>query len=186
MEHEKFAELRDKILQPLAVRLIAKWPGLALRDAWASRIEDNYDECRRNIRSAMLSQFLPDPSLRIDRHKVAASVAWAILRAIPFTFAGNAIGGRLATEHLAFYAAIAVVASFGRSEAEKAGNTSLAVLYAAPFRFPLSTDGPYTEHTLKMLYQARPDGLNPFMMSNLLFVIEQYHLEVTRKATATS
>lgn len=178
MNGEKFGEIEAAILRPLAARLTGKWPGLELKEGWGLIVSDQYEECRRHIRGRMRRAGVAEGDLRIDRHKVGAALAWAILRAMPFTYAGRALGGRFATEHLAFYAAIAVVVSFGRTEAARNSDAALMARYQSPFRFPPADDGPYLEHTLKMLHESRADGINPFMLANLLFVLEQYHLAV--------
>lgn len=180
MDHATFAALHANILEPESTRISGQWPGVALKDGWAARIEEQYEEARRIIRTEMRRIGQADEDLRIDRHKVGSATAWAILRALPFTYSGLLVGGRFANEELAFRAAIGVLISFGYTEARKAGNDELMRRYKSPFRFPLSSDGPYREHILKVLHLMRQgNSLNLFVFSNLLFVLEQYHLAVT-------
>lgn len=186
MEQGKFQELEWTILSPLATKLTNLWPGLSLKTNWSNRIEEQYEEARRLIRGAMRRDGIPDDEIRIDRHKVGAALIWAILRALPFSYDGKTIGGRFSNEYLAFHSAIAVVVSFGKTEANKAGNQALAAKYAATFQFPIANhDATYVEHTMKLLYNSR-QNIDFFMLANLLFVLEQYHLAVNQPTAAAA
>jgi hypothetical protein len=180
LDQNTFDRLRESVLVPAANKIIKAWPGVILKTEWESRVQDQYEEARRFMRAEMMRMDKDEANLRIDRHKVGAACAWSILRALPFTYSGNLVGGRFANEEMAFHCAIACVVSWGLSEATKRGNNELAARYRKPFKIPTSSDGPYLEHFHKMLYQMRPESMpNLFLLSNLLFVLEQYHLAVT-------
>jgi len=179
LDRETFSHLHDKILLPLTARINKQCPDALLKTEWASRVEDQYEEARRFIRTEMRRMDKNDSELKIDRHKVGAAMAWAILRALPFQYFGSQVAGRFANEDMALKAGIGVVISFGKSDALKMKDEQLANRYSKPFIFPESSDGPYREHALKMLYQLRSShAQNLFLLSNLFFVLEQYHLAV--------
>jgi hypothetical protein len=186
LDHTTFQAILANTLEPQSQKVIGKYPGLILKNDWETRVEEQYEEARRIIRTEMRRLNQPDDELRIDRHKVGAAIAMAILRALPFTYTGLLVGGRLANEDFSFRAAIGVVVSFGYTEAKKADDKELMRRYKTPFLFPPSSDGPYREHILKVFYLLRQgQTINLFLLSNLLFVLEQFHLATTSTLSHT-
>lgn len=116
--------------------------------------------------------------VRIDRHKIGATMAVAILKTTPMILeAGEeesiSLRCRLANEILAFGAALNILISFLNARARQDhDNTMLAFLNNGP-KFPPCNKHGYEMHIYRSFHYAmRSDHLDVFLLAHILFWIE--------------
>ena len=163
---------------------------------WQRGLHDAYEDWRNVAHGLML-----DPSMLIDRHKVAAAMVLAILEFNPLVaHLTNRDGkflilSRLANEVLAFNVGMAMVIEFAIADAEKEKDFTRAKALERPVVFPPSSveGSSYRAQTYRAFYQLRRleririKGDNPLrgvsatenflILSNLFFSLEQYNLQ---------
>ena len=171
MRIEEYEDLRDKIIQPLCDGLLAKYLDLSYSDDWSNRLHREYEQVRTYIRERMRNT--GSETLRIDRHKVGASILIAIIDVRPILVPKSnnmPIAARNCNEAVAFKTGLAVVQSWAKSEAKKHSDNEALAIAKKKFQFPSSDDGLYTEHVYRGLYQAkRENKLDPFRLGQLAF-----------------
>lgn len=179
MDDKVFDGIAENVVLHVGERLRKKYPnaGLDWKDGWRASLRTSYDVLREQIRGQMFAS----PGLndhRIDRHKVAAAFTRAIMEARPLKTSGNepSEGGRLANEALAFLSGVRIVQRFlvNRFKAQREIAEKIATTLV---RFPPANDGDYPVHAYKAFHNAGHAGLNVFVLSNLYFLIESFHLQ---------
>ncbi|MDO8811183.1 MAG: hypothetical protein Q7J38_04040 [Gallionella sp.] len=173
----------NKIAQSVILRvgnsIIANHGELTWRHDWQNCLRPSYESARQAVHDEM-RKFPPVPDHRIDRHKVAAAYTKAIMVSKPLEIKGGtlnpSVGARLANEALAFLSAVRVVQSFlvARFESEPVWATKIR---DTSIRFPPAHDGFYPEHAYKAFRNATLEQYNFFVLANLYFLIESYHLQ---------
>lgn len=119
MKFEDYNNFYDKVILGYINELKdfdSECQALTLNDKAHKKIYSYYEKKRIEIRSAYMS----DASKPIDRHKTAASMMYAILRAKVFTV-NKSIPClpepiRLANEYLAFYVAMNIIEQYKRTD----------------------------------------------------------------------
>lgn len=155
-----------------------------LGDGWLSLLKDAYEDSTKN---AIKSFTKTGASTRLDRHKIAAALLMAILRAQPFILPSHASAVpsryREATALLAIEIGCIVILLFGITEANLTTNPDLAKVYdgSLPDRmFDLPTgngDGNYISQLVKAINFARqadgpiPDGY-ALLLSHVYFLLQ--------------
>ena len=180
----KLREIEEHVVSIIGDKLIKEFPGLAWRQGWKIRIRDSYNTNRTKTHSKMC-EFPHTPDHRIDRHKVAAAYTTAIIKTKPLEVIATtpypSAGARLANESLAFLSAVKIVrdfliARFKGAEEFQGGEEWPDKIATNAITFPLANDGEYPEHMYKALFHAHGE-LNEFILANLYFLIESYHLK---------
>lgn len=179
MDDKAFDGIAEHVVLHVGEKLREKYPnaGLDWKDGWQKGLRASYDVLRDQIRGQMFSS----PGLndhRIDRHKVAAAFTRAIMEVQPLKTSGSepSEGGRLANEALALLSGVRIVQRFlvNRFKAQREIAEKIAT---TPVRFPPANDGEYPVHAYKAFHNAGHAGLNVFVLSNLYFMIESFHLQ---------
>lgn len=179
MEESKFIEIAQSVILPFGNRLIARDKELTWRRDWQDCLQSSYKTARECVHAEM-RKFPPVPNHRIDRHKVAAAYTKAIMESRPLEIIGGtvnpSVSARLANETLAFLSAVRIVQKF---LAERFKNEPLwpDKINGTSIKFPPANDGAYPEHAYKAFHNATPSQLNLFVLANLYFMIESYHLQ---------
>lgn len=134
-------------------------------------------------------EFQEDPLL--DRHKVAACIAGAILRARPMEIRSSSEKNRynllyFCNESLALFSALGIVKSFIRSDSKNVINLDLDLksdFLKAGFLFPEPLHSDYLPWLLFVLQESSQIGFNVLSFSNILYLLETYtfaQLEIIR------
>lgn len=179
MDDKVFDGIVEHVILKIGDRLRKQYPNAQMdwKDGWRESLRSSYKVSREQIRGQMFAS----PGLnehRIDRHKVAAAFTRALIETQPLKTHGKepSEGGRLANEALAFLSGVRIVQRFlvsrfktAREIAEKIATTH--------FHFPPANDGEYPAHVYKAFFNAGHAGLNLFVLSNLYFLIESFHLQ---------
>lgn len=115
---------------------------------------------------------------RIDRHKIAAAVAAAILSVRPIVPGlDTSAGARLANETFAVQAGALVVWYFVLQRIRNEAPEHFTKCKDAGFAFPPTGDENYVAHASKMLYHWRKRGtLGNLVLANLFFLLESFQL----------
>lgn len=151
---------------------------------WDEALYSSYQDWREKTHAHMLHRHMRADG-RIDRHKVAAALMLAILESMPFQFREgaeeNLLSVYLANEILALRVGLHVVLVFLREAAIIAKDTQALFILRRPFVFPSVAPGndDYRLQTYRALYRLResPKFENLLLLSNLLFVLETFHME---------
>ena len=137
-----------------------------------------YERVRKNIKARMDNE-----NCVLDRHKVAAAMAKAIIVTEPIRIKSFLEDGSeetklpaitfLANEVTALHTAISIVQSFRSSQRENGQEIS-----RTPLTLPESSHGnEYDMHLCKAMMYSREEGsFDVFFFANILFMIEQYSL----------
>lgn len=178
MQNEKFNELVAFVVNPIGDGLMRHYSGLCWRTNWEADLYLQYGEMRQSVRSKM--QLAQDAHQRIDRHKIAATFANAILSIRPIIESSEtknpSAGHRLINEALAFLVGGAIVIKFIRNQ-YKNDEIKLGRI-GKEIQFPPANEIAYPEHAYKALWHAKSSNtLDDFLLSNLFFMIESYHLK---------
>lgn len=153
-------------------------------------ISFEYDKFRRfckerHLRSAhvdITANDVKEPEIsRIDRHKIGACIAGAILSAKPLEYTGSDVGRKrisyLANETLALFSALAIVKSFIRSDKESLIQFPGAIkedFLSYGFKFPQPQYDEYLPWLLYLLQESTEIGFNVLSFSNILYLLEVY------------
>ena len=179
MDETKFREIAVNVVSPNGNHLINRHSELIWRRGWQDALQDNYE----NTRSCIHDEMRRYPNIlnhRIDRHKIAAAFTKAIMEVKPLEIKNGmlnpSLGARLANEALAFLTAVRIVRQFLVSRFRNETDWSEKVAFAA-INFPPASEGEYPEHVYKAFFNATHGGLNAFVLANLYFLIESYHLQ---------
>jgi hypothetical protein len=150
-------------------------------------IRKNYAACRDQMKMRMA---LIDPAKkswenqRLDRHKIAAALCWAIVRAVPLdTSKARTANDRAANETVAFTAPLSILMSFAADDARKAGNPTLAGYFDKGPALPVTSDDvSFAVHVTRCLYwhrhrnkEAPPEidkWLDPFQLAIMFYLLE--------------
>lgn len=133
----------------------------------------------------VIHAYMSEPDGRIDRHKVGAAMARAILHVqplilvAPFDERDKTIKntGHFANEILAFHVALSIVQSFILTKANRSNDATTTEVFKDGFVFPPAQHESYDMHTCKALHYAKIEGRSDlFIFANLLFMIESYTL----------
>lgn len=152
------------------------------------------DECKAKHLGASKLATNEETDIRLDRHKVAACIAGAILSASPIEGPNIRQGSSykvsyFANETLALFAALGIVKSFIRSDKENVIELDLKtkeVFLKRGFCFPKPTRDDYLHWLLFMLQESTNIGFNVLSFSNILYLLEihsmsQYKIEELEK-----
>ena len=144
-----------------------------------------YEVFREGIKSEMLN-----PREPMDRHKVGACMAYAILKASPFPVASLSNGSRasrLANELLAFNTAMQIVFDFSKTSALQENDGTTASIFSQAAILPQPTKEPYLVYITRTLYNCRiKKEYNVSLFSNTLFVLEKFHEAQVRERLLTN
>lgn len=127
----------------------------------------------------------------LDRHKVAACIAGAIVSASPLALEGNEPNVRtrlscLANETLAFLSALGIVKSFISSDQGNSIGLDIELkkdFLSQGFIFPSNNKNDYMLWLLFLLQECSKIGFNVLSFSNILYLLEEYtfsQLEIKR------
>lgn len=156
------------------------------------------DECKTKHLGASNLTPAEKAEIRLDRHKVAACIAGAILSASPIEAPNIRQGNSykvsyFANETLALFAALGIVKSFIRSDKDNVielDPKAKALFLKYGFRFPEPTQDDYIPWLLFMLQESANIGFNVLSFSNILYLLEthsisQYKIEELEKRCST-
>lgn len=176
MTRAKFTEIWDKIIKP-KVEEVQNSPHVNLNYRISLLKEKIFE--RYHQLNPIIHTYLPDPSGRIDRHKIASAFIQVIMELKPFSIdIGDeerlAVKYRLVNEILAFYVGISIVYSFIMEDAD-----SNRKIFEKGFLFPKCPHGDYLMYIYENLYYAFSinENFDLFTFANLLFLIEEYTIE---------
>ncbi len=109
---DAFDYLWDRVVHPIMLDIAGEYPGIQIVENVKVRIWRSY--CELNNHASI--QYMNDPSARMDRHKVSACHALAILKVVPFVVDYNKVqeGSRASfcNERLALRVCCSVLATF--------------------------------------------------------------------------
>lgn len=179
MDDVKFREIAASVIMPYGDRLISRYSELIWRPNWQDYLQSTYDAARLCIHAEM-RKFPDILDHRIDRHKIAAAFTKAIMETSPLLIKEGTSrpsdGARLANETLAFLTSVRIVRQILIKRFKDVPGWSEKIADAT-IRFPPATDGDYPEHAYKAFFSATHSSLNFFILANLYFLIESYHLQ---------
>lgn len=187
MQRDKFDDIWDRIIIPLSKRILDRHslPDLDFDKKRSSkqRIYNEYDRTNKQLHRVMCSDG------KTDRHKVAASLAKAILVVRPFTSVYLSLQNKtidisirnakfkrkelLPNEFLAIFTSMTVVANFilssMKSDDRKRSRFTNGLI------FPSCEHGQYDSHLAGAFFVSMNGGstFDCFMYSHLLFLLEQ-------------
>lgn len=151
-------------------------------------VQYEYDNLRRHCKQHLSKNAQSQSGLGgqseplLDRHKVAACIAGAILRARPMDF--DLPSGKshynlsyLCNESLALFSALGIIKSFIRSDSKNVMELDPDLkkdFLAAGFLFPKPVHSDYLPWLLFLLQESFQIGFNVLSFSNILFLLETY------------
>lgn len=197
MNDGKYEEFVGVITAALDKRIKCSPENLFLKKGAEAKIKEFYESCRRQMkqRMALNDKTKPWDQQRLDRHKIAAAICWAVTRAQPIdTAKARTANDRIANETVAFIAPLQILMSFAVNDAEKEGKQVIASYFKNGPALPSTTDGiPFTVHIARCLYwQAHRNSdapldidkwLDPFQLAIMYYMIDVFtSLEGQRKA----
>lgn len=178
IREEKFKHITDVIIPYYGEFLIDRYKELTWRPEWQSCVKDTYETVRLCIHNEMRKE----PTVydhRIDRHKVAAAFTKAIIQVRPLMLkqgiSNPSPGARLANEALAFASSVRISRQFLVRRFKDVPEWSERIAEEA-IKYPPASDGDFIAHAYKAFFNATPGSLNGFILANLYFLIESYHL----------
>jgi hypothetical protein len=190
MSPEKFGEIAENI-EELANAWIAyvktqKHAGsLKLAPAWKCSVSQAYEA---RFKSEFKVASCDDSKGFLDRHKIAAAMAQAVMSSQPLISGFGEKGSltvRDANSLLALETGGVIIFGFGLAEAKLTGNSDLERIYdpAVGFDFPTPGNGnqTYIEHFSNTLRQIN-QKIQPFMLSHVFFLLQR-HFETYRALT---
>ena len=178
MDFSQFEEIVETIIAPTGEDLISKHKVRWATHDWKNNAHNIYESIRKEIRTDMrIDESLGDH--RIDRHKIAAGILFALLKVKPLeptvvTKANPA--ARMANEQLAVLSALKLVLHFVEErlaelpdQLDKISNQEVA--------WPKAQDIHYLLHLCKTVFHAiQHSKYNAYLIANIFFMIEAYHL----------
>jgi hypothetical protein len=142
-------------------------------------LRTEYDQNRSNLRKAM-----KDPEKRIDRHKVASCLTFAIIRHTPISFTvgpGTDLREALLNEALAIVSGLKVVTAFILSD-PNCSDAKKDIFKKNRIReaLILENNENYVEYMARSLARMRLNALRPdqehlMLMAHVYFYIEWHH-----------
>jgi hypothetical protein len=189
MKDPKWDEVLAVAIKPAGEDLLSQYSDLKWADdpsqSWASKVRTIYDNIRAYMRSRMK---LPAEGERIlDRHKVAAALARAIVEAKPLVPKDKNFlseGAFYANEALALESALSIIVSFGLDDAHGSKaykGYDLSWIFSQPFVFPACNEKPYRQHLHTAMKHAvcrrKEDSFDEFLFANVLFLLEHHHVQ---------
>lgn len=192
MDDPKWQEVLDIAIKPAGDELLEQYPDLKWGDdpnhSWQALLKTAYDNNRGAMRSRMNRP--ASGQIVIDRHKIGAALAKAILETRPLRPKHRSKvseGAYFANESLALDAAISIIVSFGLDDAEGSDSycgDNLALIFQEPFCFPIAHEGPYRKHmhmalkhASRIMHSDEKIPFDEFMFANLLFLLEWNHIQ---------
>lgn len=174
MDRDVFDRMCAGTLIKVANKLQKSHPNMTWKPSWELELFLAYEAERASIRQQM--KLFPDLSgHRIDRHKIAAAMARAILKVRPLLAGGDtSLGARLANEALAIISGVMIVWNFVIQRIRETDPQRVSRYSQHGITFPPTADEKYLTHACKMLYYCN-DGGN-LMLANLFFLLEACHL----------
>lgn len=156
-------------------------------------VEYEYDNFRKSCKAHLVkgTQVPKDidesnvsMSPRLDRHKVAACIAGAILKARPLdahlsSQEGHCNLSYFCNEALALFSALGIIISFIRSDSQNKIQLDVALkedFLNRGFLFPSPVHGTYLPWLLFVLQESSQIGFNVLSFSNILYLLEIYTL----------
>jgi len=183
MTDDKFNQIWEKVIVRQANKLLkeAQSNDLKFDESKKESIRKRYDEINEALHKPM-----KNPDGKIDRHKVAAALAAAIILEAPFDspllYGSDATESRigdpqfvradfLPNEFLAIIVSIFVVLDF----LLEIGNTRTKKQFQKGVYYPRCEHGKYIQHLSSAFHMAfRKESFDPFMYSHVLFLLEKY------------
>ena len=175
MEKIKFDDFWDNSFLKYANHLCSNFPDLVFNEKSKDQIWQEYEKLRITIHSYMIN-----PDGRIDRHKIASVLIFAILQVSPFFLKipdDNKVNliELAPNEDFAFYCGIVIIKSFIIAQALEDNDNERARLFENDFEFPSCPHESYRSHFIKNLYYSKINKIiDVFTLSNLFFLIEKY------------
>lgn len=201
MNEIKYDEFVGVITAALNNRIKHSPQSLFLKKDAEAKIKEFYESCRRQMkqRMALHDKTKPWDRQRLDRHKIAAAICWAVTRAQPIdTAKAQTADDRIANETIAFIAPLQILMSFAVNDAENEGKQVIASYFKNGPALPSTTDSiSFTVHVARCLYwQAHRNSdapldidkwLDPFQLAIMYYMIDVFtSLEGQRKALELS
>lgn len=179
MKTETFNEIYINVILPGAKSISSGLTTLVFNEICKEKIYEKYEEARDDILRIMPSES------RIDRHKVAACIGYAIICTKPFEIDDHdemEFREVFANELLAVYSSLSVLKSFILSAAEEnlddSVNKKLIEIFNDKFIFPKPKHEDYVEYLVKNIYHSRKSQcFDTLTFSNLLYMIEEYTIK---------
>lgn len=149
-------------------------------------VEYEYDNFRKRckehlVKGTQAPKDIDEPP-RLDRHKVAACIAGAILNARPLDTHFSSEEGHcnlsyFCNEALALFSALGIIISFIRSDSQNKIQLDVALkedFLNRGFLFPSPVHGTYLPWLLFVLQESSQIGFNVLSFSNILYLLETY------------
>lgn len=193
MDKQEFRKLWDKCILPSFEKLKEQDSGILLRDGSLESLCRTYND----IKNTAKRRFMKDDGKKVvlDRHKVAACLANAIILDKPVCkqldegYSGNEDEFMIANEALAFGVALSILRAFIELKLEKAGEQF--GLKREAYEKICQNDFVFPETIMDVTYpvsvcwawhhNALCGHFDLLGTANLLFMIENYSVEVYRK-----
>lgn len=178
MDFNQFEEIVETIIAPTGEELINKHGLRWVKSDWKNSAHNLYESMRKDIRADMrLDESLGDH--RIDRHKIAAGILFALLKAKPLempVITKASPAARMANEQLAVISALKLVLHFVE-ERLAAHPDELDKISDKEVAWPKAQDIHYLLHLCKTAFHAvQTSKYNAYLVANIFFMIEAYHL----------
>lgn len=184
MTEDKFGEMWDACVLINAQKLESS-AGIKFNASSRKTINEHYDAYRQKMRDTMQT-----PDGKLDRHKVAAAMTYAIIISAPFQILlgdRHVSKYRLLNELLAFAVGLQIISSFIQSSPEHSP-TKKEIFKSnrvhEGLQMPDNTS--YLPYICKSLVRMRLNGIKPdtehlFLAAHLYYFLELIH-EVSVKA----
>lgn len=176
MEKNKFDQFWSAIVTDLFNKLnYENNDCFHLDQAKKKKVYELYEKKKNYIRN----NYMENPNAKIDRHKVASSLMYAIVMVKPVTIKKDVIRDAhsakrvlpakhyLINEYLGFYCALSVIQSFMNAE----NSSSRKII-----NMPQAVHGDYVHNVcLDLYFSYKEKNINVLTFANVFFLLEKYH-----------
>ncbi|MDD5176713.1 MAG: hypothetical protein PHQ05_09855 [Sterolibacterium sp.] len=177
MTEIKFEQLRQSI-EIIGNGFIGK-SSACLR--WAPKWDVSLQNLYETYKESLKQKYTRSPNELLDRHKVAAAVIRSICITNPLiATVPGVIPPRFATVNyrLGYHTGIHIIRRYAEQDAIENKDEIFQRMHTDPFisPTPINNDGSYEDQTVKGLHEAaRAQTLDPFLIANMLYLLDMYH-----------
>ncbi len=181
----------DKAFEPFNRQLLANSKNVYFIKNKQKEIYFNYETIKASIKANEMC----NPNGKLDRHKIASILAYAVIQALPFQLNYSpdvkfTPFEYYSNEYFAFHFALSIVYSFiVQDNKEKNDKETLTIFtnYSTHFDFPKCDHQAYSNSIIQILHKSKNSKcFDYFMFSNILFLIECYTLANRKSEKITS
>ena len=171
MEDAEYLKLWNSAIRPHS-KIVEELTGLTFDLSSQHLIHREYESLRVLVHAEMQNGFN-----HIDRHKIAAAMMFAMAKAMPFKSGPQAsFVARIANELLGVMTGFQIICDLIRDNPES--DAIKKQIFGQRLILPKPTKDNYLIFLAKLIYKVKIKGCtaeNLLMLSNALFVVEEYH-----------